>query len=92
VRSLAETHNVPQENLLAPDTQRRVAWSPPDPEVDAVADFLRSAGARPWQVELTAPALAAAVAPDAAGTGPDAVPADAGTAGRVGRGTVRVRQ
>ncbi len=62
VRAIAEEHRVPQENLLAPDTQRRLAWDPPAPEPTAVAAFLASAGARSWQVELTAAPLAQALA------------------------------
>jgi ribonuclease D len=62
VRAVAEAHDLPQENLLAPDTQRRLAWAPPPADLDAVADFLRACGARPWQVELCAAPLAAALA------------------------------
>src|SRR5699024_3117673 len=36
VRSLAASHDLPQENLLAPAIQRQVAWTPPR-TVDAVA-------------------------------------------------------
>lgn len=61
VREVAGRHEVPQENLLAPDTQRRLAWDPPAADVAAVRAFLTSAGARPWQVDLVADALAAAL-------------------------------
>ena len=62
VRAVASDHTVPQENLLAPDTQRRLAWAPPKRIDDAsVAEFLQAAGARPWQVELVAGPLAAAL-------------------------------
>ena len=55
VGAVAESVSVPVENLLAPETLRRVAWSPPDPVSEqAVADALRERGARPWQVGLTA--------------------------------------
>ncbi len=64
IRGIAAHHQVPQENLLAPDTQRRLAWSPPAPVEDAVSAFLSEAGARPWQVELVAAALAAALRAD----------------------------
>jgi ribonuclease D len=54
------------ENLLTPDLVRRVTWSPPEPlSEEAVGDALRAGGARPWQVALTAPALAAALRADA---------------------------
>jgi ribonuclease D len=62
VLALATEHDMPTENLLTPDSIRRLAWSPP-PEVtpDVVADVLRGLGARAWQVTLTAPALAEAM-------------------------------
>ena len=53
---------MPTENLLSPDALRRVVWSPPEPITEAaVAAALAALGARPWQVGLTAPAIAAAV-------------------------------
>ena len=52
------------ENLLSPELLRRLAWSPPEPLTsDAVAAALRVGGAREWQVNLTAAALAGALAP-----------------------------
>lgn len=63
VAELCATHNLPAENLLLPETVRRLAWSPPEPAGDAaVAEFLRSARAREWQVGLTAGRFAAAIA------------------------------
>jgi ribonuclease D len=62
---LAETHNMPVENLLTPDLVRRLAWSPPSTERDDVATYLRDGGARPWQIELTAGPLSAAMVPEA---------------------------
>jgi ribonuclease D len=59
---LSEEHQVPAENLLSPDTVRRVMWEPAGADADAVGDQLRQLGAREWQVELTAPMLADAVA------------------------------
>jgi ribonuclease D len=56
----AET-GVPVENLLSPELLRRVTWTPPEPTVDAVGAFLDAGGARPWQVRLTAPGIAAAL-------------------------------
>lgn len=62
VSALAEELNLPQENLITPDTVRRVCWEPPgDHSVEAVAQALTELGARPWQVELVAPLLAQAV-------------------------------
>ncbi|WP_148615591.1 ribonuclease D [Nocardioides rubriscoriae] len=64
--ALAGRHHLPVENLLTPDTLRRVLWAPPatrDPGdlLDAVVDLLSAAGARPWQVALTAPVITTAV-------------------------------
>jgi ribonuclease D len=60
--------SVPTENLLTPDTVRRLCWDwepPEDPDdVGAVVDaFLAESGARPWQRELTVPVLTAALTP-----------------------------
>lgn len=62
VSAIADEHRVPTENLLLPDLVRRLCWSPPaDLDDDTVAEFLRRGGARPWQVELTAHVLGAAL-------------------------------
>jgi ribonuclease D len=60
---IGEAHNMPVENLVTPDLVRRLAWSPPATDPDGVADFLRAGGARPWQVELAAGPLSAAMVP-----------------------------
>jgi ribonuclease D len=60
---IGERTRVPVENLLSPDTVRRLAWSPPtDASEPGVRAALDAAGARPWQVELTAAALSEALA------------------------------
>jgi ribonuclease D len=63
---LSERVSVPVENLLTPDTLRRLCWDwQPVPDVAAAVDeFLAQAGARPWQRELTGPVLTAALSPD----------------------------
>ncbi|MFE1935664.1 HRDC domain-containing protein [Streptomyces sp. NPDC059474] len=62
VTQLAEGLNLPQENLIAPDTVRRLCWEPPaEPTTDAVASVLAGHGARPWQVDQVTPVLAAAL-------------------------------
>ncbi len=62
---LAEQHDLPQENLVAPDAIRRLAWDPPQPATEhTVSGALEQAGARPWQVALTAQALADALQAD----------------------------
>ena len=63
VGALAEVHGLPVENLLAPDSVRRLCWAPPPVDGAAgVAAFLRAHGAREWQVGLTATVLADALA------------------------------
>ncbi|MFI6421108.1 ribonuclease D [Streptomyces sp. NPDC050842] len=58
VSALAEELNLPQENLITPDTVRRVCWEPPTPATpEAVAAALAGYGARQWQVELVTPLL-----------------------------------
>jgi ribonuclease D len=62
VAELAEKHTVLVQNLLASDLVRRLAWTPPAPiDETAVRERLTELGARPWQVELTAAPLAAAL-------------------------------
>lgn len=59
---IAEHHQLPLENLLLPELVRRTCWRPPqDGSVAGVSAVLREGGARPWQIELTAPALADAL-------------------------------
>lgn len=60
---LSQRVNVPSENLLTPDTVRRLCWDwQPVPDTAAVVEaFLAEAGARAWQRELTVPVLAQAL-------------------------------
>jgi ribonuclease D len=58
---LSEEHGVPAENLLTPDTVRRVMWEPAGSDETAVATQLRELGAREWQIALTGSMLAEAV-------------------------------
>ena len=63
VTGRAEELNLPQENLLSPDTVRRLCWSPPPERTEAaVRDALRRLGARPWQIDQTARLLTEALA------------------------------
>jgi ribonuclease D len=63
VAAIAASNRLPTENLLAPDSIRRLAWDPPaDVSVASVRDLLVGLHARPWQVDLTADALADALA------------------------------
>ncbi|MGI8881883.1 MAG: HRDC domain-containing protein [Jatrophihabitans sp.] len=68
IAELAEKHVVQVQNLLAGDVVRRLCWTPPELTVDAVAGALTELGARPWQVELTAAELTAALQTAAAPT------------------------
>ncbi|GGQ00389.1 HRDC domain-containing protein [Streptomyces roseolilacinus] len=62
ISAMAESLNLPQENLITPDTVRRVCWEPPkDPTAESVAEVLAGHGARPWQIEQVTPALVAAL-------------------------------
>ncbi|MFI9644915.1 HRDC domain-containing protein [Streptomyces sp. NPDC052040] len=62
VSELAEQLAMPQENLVSPDTVRRLCWEPPKPADEAsVAAALAGHGARPWQVEQVTPVLVAAL-------------------------------
>jgi ribonuclease D len=55
----AEALSMPTENLLTPDTLRRLAWSPPDPATpESIGEALRILGARRWQIERTAQVIA----------------------------------
>ncbi|WP_438387745.1 HRDC domain-containing protein [Actinopolyspora saharensis] len=62
LNGIAEANALPVENLLLPDLVRRLCWQPPEecgPE--RVAEVLGERGARQWQVELTAAAIADAL-------------------------------
>ena len=51
--------DIPMENLLTPDFLRRVAWTPPVPATaQTIGDALTVLGARPWQLDATAQAIA----------------------------------
>ncbi|MEY9889081.1 ribonuclease D [Catenulispora sp. MAP12-49] len=63
VGTLAAEHSLPVENMLAPDSLRRLCWTPPTPAPsdEQVAAFLSAAGARPWQVALTSKTIGEAL-------------------------------
>jgi ribonuclease D len=62
IAALSDEHSLPAENMLQPDSVRRLAWQPPDPVTgEAVAAHLAGYGARPWQVELTSVPIAGAL-------------------------------
>jgi ribonuclease D len=65
VAAIAEEHNLPAENLIVPDSVRRLAWVPPETvDAESVSAALTATGARRWQVELTAGPLAEALNAD----------------------------
>lgn len=61
LQEIAESMDLPVENLLTPEHVRRIAWRPPaDRSPEGIAAALIGLGARPWQVDATAQAIAAA--------------------------------
>ena len=59
VTEISTELDIPMENLLTPDFLRRVAWTPPVPATEqTVGDALAALGARPWQLDATAQAIA----------------------------------
>jgi ribonuclease D len=59
---IAAAHTLPPENLIAPDSVRRIAWIPPEEiTVDIVVETLRGYGARAWQTGLIAEDLTTAL-------------------------------
>src|SRR6266542_4435782 len=62
VTNLATEHRVPPENLISPESVRRLAWTPPEPlNAGTVAQALAALGARAWQIELVGPGLTEAL-------------------------------
>lgn len=59
---LAESLQVPIENLIAPDPLRRLLWTPSGIDEQAVREQLLTLGARQWQVDLVAPPIAVTLA------------------------------
>ncbi|MDT0570832.1 ribonuclease D [Streptomyces sp. DSM 3412] len=62
VSALAEQLTMPQENLITPDTVRRLCWEPPvTADAESISAALAGYGARAWQVELVTPVLVGAL-------------------------------
>ena len=66
IELIAEENQIPVENLITPEHVRRVCWKPPVGATSAlsvsqVESALSELGARQWQIDLVAPALAAAL-------------------------------
>lgn len=59
VEARAEELRMPTENLLTPETLRRLAWAPPaDTTAEAIGEALAQLGARPWQIDQTSQVIA----------------------------------
>ena len=55
ITALSEQMSIPVENLLTPESLRRVAWKPPvELTVEAIGQALDEVGARAWQIDATA--------------------------------------
>jgi ribonuclease D len=69
VTRIAAEHRLPPENLIAPDSVRRLSWTPPEKlDTENVGAALAGTGARRWQVGLIVDELTGALAePDVAG-------------------------
>jgi ribonuclease D len=66
IELIAQENQIPVENLITPEHVRRVCWKPPvgatsTLSVSEVEKTLTELGARQWQIDLVAPALAAAL-------------------------------
>jgi ribonuclease D len=58
----AKARNIPVENVVSPDSVRRVLWAPPpDSTLESVAEALLALGARHWQVDIAGPILEEAI-------------------------------
>lgn len=74
--ALSEELSIPVENLLTPETLRRVAWTPPETlDSASIGAALAEWGARPWQIEATSQSIAQAFV-EASQTGPKVAEAD----------------
>lgn len=56
IAALGDSLKMPVENLMTPDTVRRILWTPPDNE-EGLSEVLDAYGARVWQQTLIAPIL-----------------------------------
>jgi ribonuclease D len=61
VTELSEQISIPIENILTPETLRRVAWAPPtEITPESIGAALAEWGARSWQIEATSQIIAQA--------------------------------
>lgn len=57
---VAEKLELPVENLMTPETIRRILWTPPETPAE-LRQVLANYNARPWQIEIVGPVLASAI-------------------------------
>ena len=58
----AQAHSIPIENVMSPDSVRRVLWAPPpNATLETVAQALHALGARQWQIDIAGPILEEAI-------------------------------
>lgn len=63
INALAEELRLPPENLLTPDTLRRITYRPPrEMSTEALDAALEQLGTRPWQRQFVVPVLAEGLA------------------------------
>jgi ribonuclease D len=61
VGETAAALDMPIENVLSPETLRRLAWTPPvSPDEASIAEALRAADAREWQVDAVSRVISVA--------------------------------
>jgi ribonuclease D len=66
IELIAQENQIPVENLITPEHVRRICWKPPvgattTLSISEVEKGLAELGARQWQIDLVAPALATAL-------------------------------
>ena len=65
----ALARHIPVENLLSPDSLRRMLWTPPpDPTLGSISEALLRLGARQWQIDIAGPIIEEAINRPAAPT------------------------
>ena len=59
VTDVATAMSIPVENVLTPESLRRLAWAPPVPaDAAGIAEALTTLGARSWQIDATSQVIA----------------------------------
>jgi ribonuclease D len=72
VATIADEVGTPAENVLPPDTLKRLCWIPPRTlDQPSIAAAMAELGARQWQIDLTSGAISAALAAPAETPAPE---------------------